>query len=106
MTSTIGMSSFLARYDDGATVVDVREPDEYVAGHVPGAILAPMSQIGHHLPTIPKDREVYAICQSGNRSRAMADVMARTGIRAHSVDGGTAAWIATGRPVVAGVRAR
>ncbi|MFK5634353.1 MULTISPECIES: rhodanese-like domain-containing protein [unclassified Ornithinimicrobium] len=105
MTQTITMPSFLARHADGAFVLDVREPAEYVGGHVPGAVLAPMSRITSSLGPVPKDRTVHVICQSGNRSRSMADLLVALGYEAVSVDGGTSAWVAAGRPVVMGAHA-
>ncbi len=102
MTSTVDIATFIARHADGAHVIDVREPYEYLAGHVPGAAPAPMSQIAHHIESIPKDTDVYVICQSGNRSLSMAGLLARFGVKAHSVNGGTSAWLRAGRPVVTG----
>jgi rhodanese-related sulfurtransferase len=105
MTRTVDIATFAARHADGATVIDVREPMEYVTGHVPGAALVPMSRISGHVGTLPRDEDVYVICQSGNRSRSMADLLDRLGVRAVSVDGGTSAWMQSGRPVVTGARA-
>lgn len=102
MPNTVDIATFIARHADGATVIDVREPHEYFAGHVPGAKPAPMSQIAHHIETIPKGEDVFLICQSGNRSLSMASLLSRFGVKAHSVNGGTSAWIRAGRPVVTG----
>lgn len=100
MTATISLADFISRYHDGAMLIDVREPDEYAAGHVPGAILAPMSSIDDHLAAIPRGEDVFVICQAGRRSLAMTDLMRRHGIRAISVDEGTSGWIAAGQTVV------
>lgn len=105
MTKTIDITTLRARHADGAVVLDVREPAEYVGGHVPGAILAPMSRITASLGGVPKDQTVHVICQSGNRSRSMADLLTALGYDAVSVDGGTAGWIAAGLPVVRGPQA-
>jgi rhodanese-related sulfurtransferase len=102
MTNTVDIATFAARHADGAHVIDVREPYEYLSGHVPGARPAPMSQIAHHIESIPKDEDVYVICASGNRSLSMATLLTRFGVRAHSVDGGTSAWVRAGHPIVAG----
>ena len=69
VTSTIDMPAFINCQAEGAFVVDVREPAEYVEGHVPGAVMAPMSRISQHLASLPRNRDVYVICHSGNRSR-------------------------------------
>lgn len=87
---------------DGATVVDVREPGEYVAGHVPGSTLVPMGQLASRLDDLDKARPVYVVCASGNRSAAMTDLLRASGYDAYSVAGGTAAWARSGRPVETG----
>ena len=102
MTSRVDITTFVAKHAEGATVVDCREPFEYFSGHVPGAIAAPMSQFVQHLGSIPKDGDVYVICATGNRSLAVADFLTRNGFRAHSVDGGTSAWVRAGHPIVTG----
>ena len=101
----IDIHQFAAAYADGAPVVDVREPGEYVGGHVPGARLVPMGQLASRVGELDASRPVYVICASGNRSRAMADLLVRLGYDARSVDGGTSAWQASGRPLVTGARA-
>lgn len=90
---------------DGAPVVDVREPGEYVDGHVPGAILMPMWQVPSRVHELDRDRTVYVICATGNRSNSMADFLRRAGVDARSVDGGTSAWAQSGHPIVVGPRA-
>ncbi|HLS45266.1 MAG TPA: rhodanese-like domain-containing protein [Ornithinicoccus sp.] len=105
MTREIPMDTLLSRHADGGFVLDVREPAEYVTGHVPGAVLAPMSRITSALDAVPRDRTVHVICQTGNRSAAMADLLVALGYDAVSVAGGTSAWSAAGRPLVSGARA-
>ncbi|MBI1758385.1 MAG: rhodanese-like domain-containing protein [Actinobacteria bacterium] len=102
----IDLGGFAAAHADGAFVIDVREPFEYESGHVPGAILMPMGQVGARVAELPKDGQVYVICASGGRSLSVATMLARAGVRAISVAGGTAGWIGQGRPVVRGLRER
>jgi rhodanese-related sulfurtransferase len=84
---------------DGATLLDVREPAEYAAGHVPGARLVPMGQLPARLGELDRDSRVLVICASGNRSSAMTDLLVQQGFDAVNVAGGTGAWIRSGRAV-------
>lgn len=88
----------------GAVVIDVREPEEYVAGHVAGAYLIPLGEVVARLDEVPTGEPVYVICQSGGRSLKAAQFLRASGYDATSVAGGTKAWIDSGRPVVRGPR--
>ena len=88
-----------AALDQGASVVDVREPAEFREGHVPGAVNIPMGQLTARLGEIDRDRLVHVVCASGNRSSAMADVLTANGFDAINVAGGTNAWIRSGRRI-------
>src|SRR6266540_106751 len=68
----VDQAAFTTAHRDGATVIDVREPFEYLGGHVPGAALIPMGQLPSRLADLPRDVPVYVICASGNRSLAAA----------------------------------
>ena len=88
---------------DGGVVVDVRERSEYAAGHVPGALLMPMSQLSNRMSELDKAAPVFVICATGGRSSAMTDFLRASGFDAASVAGGTNAWIQSGRPVEGGL---
>ncbi|WP_030485872.1 rhodanese-like domain-containing protein [Nocardioides aequoreus] len=88
-----------AALDQGAPVIDVREPAEFREGHVPGATNIPMGQLTARLGEIDPHRPVHVVCASGNRSSAMADVLTANGFDAMDVAGGTRAWIRSGRPI-------
>jgi rhodanese-related sulfurtransferase len=85
-----------------ATVVDVREPGGYVAGHVPGAVLIPMGQLSGRMPELYRGAPVYAVRASGNRSATMTGFLRYAGFGAYPVAGGTSGWARSGRPVVGG----
>jgi rhodanese-related sulfurtransferase len=102
MSREIDVQRFAAAHADGALVLDVREPHEYVAGHVPGARLLPLGTVSARAGDLPTDRQVFVICASGNRSCTAAGLLAAAGVDAVSVIGGTNAWSRSGRPVVRG----
>jgi glyoxylase-like metal-dependent hydrolase (beta-lactamase superfamily II)/rhodanese-related sulfurtransferase len=85
-----------------AMVLDVREPEEFARGHVPGAVNVPQSDLAMRLDEIPRDRPILTICQSGMRSLRSAQFLRQQGYQnVSTVVGGTAAWRAAGRPVEA-----
>lgn len=100
--SEVSLEHFIAAHADGATVIDVREPAEYVGGHVPGATSVPMGRLPSRTGELDRTRPVYVICATGGRSGAMAAYLDRAGFDARSVAGGTPGWVRSGRPVVSG----
>lgn len=88
--------------DADVVLVDVREPEEYVAGHLPGAINLPLGDLGQRWTEIPAHGDVYVVCASGNRSLHAAQSLRQAGVAATSLAGGTKAWLQAGRPVVQG----
>lgn len=78
------------------TLVDVRESDEYAAGHAPGAMNLPLSELTGRVADVPTDGSVHVICQSGGRSAQATAFLAERGIDAINVEGGTNAWIEGG----------
>ena len=100
----VDIDALAAASADGAVVIDVREPEEYVAGHVAGAQLIPLNEVVGRLDEIPTGEPLYIICQSGVRSLKAARFLRASGYDATSVAGGTKAWIDSGRPVVRGPR--
>ena len=100
----VDIEALAAASAGGAVVIDVRQPEEYVAGHVAGAQLIPLADVVARLDEVPADRPVYIICQSGVRSLKAAQFLRASGYDATSVAGGTQAWIDSGRQVVRGPR--
>jgi rhodanese-related sulfurtransferase len=92
--------TFAAARADGACTIDVREPHEYVAGHVPGARLVPLADVPRRLAEIPRKGRAYVICGTGNRSLQVTAELVAAGYDAWSVRGGTSGWERTGRPLV------
>jgi rhodanese-related sulfurtransferase len=101
-TPEITVDEFAAERADGITV-DVRERGEYAQGHVPGALLVPMGQLASRLGELDRSGRVHVICASGNRSKAMTDLLVAQGFDAVSVAGGTRAWIDSGRAIGMGL---
>ena len=87
--------------DPETTLIDVREPAEFAAGHAQGAELIPMSVLPVRLQDIPRDRTVYVICQSGGRSAQVVSWLNQQGYDTVNVEGGTAAWAMAGHPLEA-----
>ena len=86
----------------GARLYDVREPDEYEAGHVPGAVLVPLATVADHVDAFRGDGLTYVICKSGGRSMQACELLADEGLDVVNVAGGTMGWIASGRSTVLG----
>jgi rhodanese-related sulfurtransferase len=86
--------------DEAPFVLDVRAPEEFVTGHVPGAVNIPYDQVAARLAEVPKDKDVVLYCRSGRRAGMAAEVLARNGYaKLHYLEGDMPAWIAKGRPV-------
>ncbi|WP_404386469.1 rhodanese-like domain-containing protein [Knoellia locipacati] len=98
----ITLDELASELSRGASVIDVREPREYVAGHIPGSLLVPLTQLSSRLGELDRSRPVYVVCESGNRSSAMTHFLIGQGFDAKSVLGGVGGWVRSGRPVVTG----
>lgn len=89
--------------DQGAFVLDVREPDEWAAGHIPGATLIPLKQLASRLAEVPQDQQIVVVCRSGNRSAEGRDILLDAGFaKVTSMGGGMNAWISQGLETVTG----
>lgn len=84
----------------GVFWLDVREPSEYDAGHIPGITLIPSGQVTERLAEIPKDKPVIVTCHSGNRSAKVTQLLRQQGYaNVHNMTGGITAWQGAGYPV-------
>ncbi len=73
-------------------VLDVREPDEYEEGHIPGAILAPISTFMNHIGKVEKDKHYYVVCYSGARSQVVSEYLGKQGYQVTNVMGGMSTY--------------
>lgn len=89
-------------------VVDVRETDEYLEGHIPGAQHVALSELTVKYPSVEKHEKVFVVCQLGGRSARACEFLSNLPDFDNSqfinVVGGTAAWILEGNEVVTGDR--
>ncbi|HEV7164602.1 MAG: rhodanese-like domain-containing protein [Gammaproteobacteria bacterium] len=93
-----------SRQQGTVTIVDVREPEEYLAGHIPGAINIPRGLLEFRVDAHPilcdRGRSIIMQCQSGGRSALATAVMQELGYKdVVNLAGGFAAWKAAGLPV-------
>lgn len=73
-------------------LLDVREPHEYHDGHIAGAHLLPLGELGKRLHELPADREILCVCRSGNRSGRAARQLNSAGLTAMNLKGGMIGW--------------
>lgn len=103
-SAAIGVDEARCRLDTGdALLVDVREPDEWRAGHVAGATHIPLGTIASRASALPTDREILVICRTGNRSAMAQERLAQAGFtNVTNVTGGVTAWMEQGFPITTG----
>jgi rhodanese-related sulfurtransferase len=87
--------------EDGALLLDVREADEWDAGHAPEALWIPMGELQARVAELPADRRIVAICRTGARSGVVAGALNAAGYDAVNLEGGMRAWAAEDFSVVA-----
>ncbi|HEX2173411.1 MAG TPA: MBL fold metallo-hydrolase [Dehalococcoidia bacterium] len=91
--------------DHQAAVIDVREPQEYAAGHLPGALLIPQAELATRIAEVPRNRDLLVVCASGMRSLRSAQFLKHYGFpRVVNLSGGTNGWIEAALPVDSGPR--
>lgn len=97
----IALSDLADPLPDGAVLLDVREDDEWTAGHAPGAVHLPMTELAGRLEDVPDGDPIFVICRSGGRSARVAEFLNTQGWDAINVAGGMLEWARAGRPVEA-----
>lgn len=99
-TPTIDARTAAARHDAGeVTILDVREPAEWAAGHIPGAVHIPLGELGERAAELPTDRPIIAACRSGARSAKATQLLNARKVETTNLEGGTQAWHAAGLPL-------
>ncbi len=86
--------------DGNAQVVDVREPYEWEAGRIEGAVHIELERLASRAQTIDTDRPVIFHCRLGARSAMAAQAFRGIGIDAYSMAGGLQRWADEGRPLI------
>ncbi len=83
-------------------LLDVREPEEFRAGHIAGATLIPLRELGQRVGELPRDREIICVCHSGNRSSSATRHLVSAGLNAINLRGGMIAWSYSNLPIEQG----
>jgi rhodanese-related sulfurtransferase len=103
LPAEVSVDEALALRESGAFVLDVRQPDEWNAVHIPGATLIPLGELSSRLDEVPRDRQVVVVCRSGNRSAQGRDILLGAGFPSvTSMAGGMNQWAAAGYPTTSG----
>jgi rhodanese-related sulfurtransferase len=103
MAATVSVDEAAALRDGGAFVLDVREPDEWAAGHIPSATLIPLGELSSRVGEVPRNQQVVVVCRSGNRSAEGRDILRAAGFGAvTSLAGGMTDWQRAGMPMETG----
>jgi rhodanese-related sulfurtransferase len=103
LPAEVAPSEARALQQAGAFVLDVRQPEEWAAGHIDGATLIPLGELASRAAEVPSDRQVVVVCRSGNRSAQGRDILLGAGFPSvTSMAGGMNAWTGAGYPTVTG----
>jgi rhodanese-related sulfurtransferase len=74
-------------------LIDVRQPEEFRSGHIPGAKLIPLGELDQRMGELSKDREIVCVCASGSRSRSATKMLLNEGYNAINMNGGMMMWV-------------
>jgi phage shock protein E len=103
MPAQVNVDEAAALRDDGAFVLDVRQPEEWLEIHIPDATLIPLGELAARVAEVPKDQEILVYCRSGNRSQEGRDILKAAGFEnVTSMAGGIKDWAAAGYETVSG----
>jgi rhodanese-related sulfurtransferase len=103
LSKEISVDEAYQLFQNGEFILDVRQPDEYEAGHIPGSVLIPLDLLESKLSEIPQDNEVVVVCRSGNRSATGRDILLNAGFTSvTSMAGGMNQWHEKGYEIIVG----
>jgi rhodanese-related sulfurtransferase len=89
--------------EEGAFILDVREKDEWIQFHIPGATLIPLETLPNELTGLPKDKTIVVVCRTGRRSAEGRDILLNAGFtNVTSMAGGVTEWMSKGFPIDTG----
>ena len=99
-TPQVDATAAVALFHEGAVLIDVREPDEWQAGHAPQAIHIPLGELGAQISRMSTDHPLVIICRSGRRSDLATAALRTAGYDAYNFSGGMQAWHQAGGDIV------
>jgi len=103
MPTEVTVAQVVRLKDQGAFILDVREPSEWTQAHIAGATLIPLGELPNRLNEIPKDKTIVVVCRTGHRSAQGRDILIKAGFtNVTSMSGGLTEWQSQGQPVVSG----
>ena len=73
-------------------VLDVREDDEWAAGHIDGAVHIPLGELDRRMEELDRARPILTVCRSGGRAAKAAELLGAAGLNAAVMDGGVTRW--------------
>ncbi|MUM18055.1 rhodanese-like domain-containing protein [Mycobacterium sp. CBMA271] len=94
----VGIEEISAALDLGVKLLDVREDDEWAAGHIDGAQHIPLGDVPSRMDELDSDAPLWVICHAGGRSQRAAAYLNRNGFDVSNVSGGMLAWVQAGKP--------
>ncbi len=103
LPAEVSVSEAAEKREQGAFILDVRQPEEWQEYHIPNSTLIPLGDLPARLNEVPKDQEVVVVCRSGNRSQSGRDILLNAGYdNVTSMSGGLKQWSASGYETVSG----
>ncbi len=81
-------------------ILDLRSQAEFEAGHIPGATPLPISELGRRLPQLPRDREIVCVCNFGNNSDSVSQLLSAAGFKSINMSDGMIGWQRAGLPTI------